>query len=271
MLAKLFRAVTNRSPHLRKTTWRLAYDYLARVYPQDFWRFMNYGYAPLEGEALNVALEAQDEADRYCIQLYHLVANAIDISGLHVLEVGCGRGGGASYIARYLRPATIVGLDFSKAAIAFCRKHHTAPGLSFTEGDAENLPFEDHRFDVVVNVESSHCYSNIDRFFSEVQRVLKPGGHFLFTDLRGKDEVEALRNQLKASGLIAVEESEITAKVIRALDLDNTRKKNLIEQIVRGPISKYFRDFAGIKDSGVYERFRTGHNIYLRFVLRKPA
>lgn len=269
MLTRLFKTVTDRSPRLRKVIWRGAYDYLARSYRQDFWRFMNYGYALPDGATTAIVLDERDEADRYCIQLYHLVANAIDVSDLHVLEVGCGRGGGASYIARYLKPASMTGMDFSKAAIKFCREQHHAPGLSFVEGDAEAMPFETGRFDAVVNVESSHCYGNMGTFLSEVSRVLKPGGRFLFADLRGREEVGALRRQLEASGLAVVEESEITAGVMRALDLDNARKNNLIQQIVRGPAAKYFRDFAGIKDSGVYERFRTGHNIYLRFVLEQ--
>ena len=247
----------------------MAYDYLARVYPQDYWRFMNYGYAALHPETTPIALEPDDEPDRYCIQLYHQVAASIDIAGLHVLEVGCGRGGGASYIARYHRPAAMVGLDFSSAAIAFCRKHHSACGLSFVEGDAEHLPFDDNHFDVVVNVESSHCYGDMGRFLSEVRRVLKPGGHFLFADLRGKDKVGALRVHLNASGMVTVAESDITQNVIHALNLDNTRKQHLIGQVFHGPLLKYFQDFAGIRGSGVYQRFWKGENVYLKFVLKR--
>ena len=269
MLARLFRTLTLRSPHLRKTMWRLAYDHMARSYPLDYWRFMNYGFAALDPETTPIVLEEKDEADRYCIQLYHQVASSVDLAGLHVLEVGCGRGGGASYIARYLKPAETVGLDFSKAAIAFCRKQHTATGLSFVEGDAEHMPFDDNHFDAIVNVESSHCYGHMSRFLSEVRRVLKPGGHFLFADLRGRDRVEALRHSLEASGLITLAESDITANVIHALDLDNNRKQRLIQQNFRGPLLKYFKDFAGIKGSGVYQRFWKGDNVYLKFVLKR--
>jgi len=230
---------------------------------------MNFGYAPLDSETTGIVLEEKDEVDRYCIQLYHLVANSINLRGLNVLEVGCGRGGGASYIARYLKPATIVGVDFSCAAIDFCRAHHAAKGLTFVEGDAEALPFEEDRFDAVVNLESSHCYGAMDLFLSEVRRVLKPGGFFLYADLRGKEQADQLRKDLEASRMEILEERDITANVIRALDLDNNRKKNLIQQIVRGPLLNYFKDFAGLKEAGVYQRFWNGQNIYLKFILKK--
>ena len=51
-------------------------------------------------------------------------------------------------------------------------------------GDAENLPFPDQSFDAVINIESSHCYPRFPRFLAEVARVLRPGGHFLYADLR---------------------------------------------------------------------------------------
>ena len=271
MIAKLFRAVTHRSSSLRKAVWKLSYEYLAKTYRQGFWRFMNYGYAPLDSSSTGVALDDEDEADRFCIQLYHEVANSIPLAGLHVLEVGCGRGGGASYMARYLKPASLVGVDFSEAVVAFCRQHHAFATLSFVKGDAENLPFESNRFDAVVNVESSHCYASMPRFLSEVKRVLKPGGFFLFADLRGKDQTKELRKDIDTSGMRLIEEKDITANVLRALELDTDRKDQLIRKIVKGPLRKYFRDFAGIRETGVYRRFWNGENVYLKCVLQKAA
>ena len=63
-----------------------------------------------------------------------------------------------------------------------------AQGLSYVQADAENLPFDDASFDVVINVESSHCYPHIDRFLSEVRRVLAPGGCFGIVDFRKVDD-----------------------------------------------------------------------------------
>ena len=129
-------------------------------------------------------LAASDEPNRFCIQLYHRTATQVDLSGKRVLEVGCGHGGGASYLMRTLHPASYTGLDLNPAGIAFCRKRHNLPGLDFVQGDAENLPFADESFDAVINIESSHLYPRFPRFLAEVARVLRPGGHFLYADLR---------------------------------------------------------------------------------------
>src|ERR1700752_4130464 len=101
---------------------------------------MNYGFVPPPG-AEPLVLRSDDEPDRYWIQLYHQVAGAIALTGRSVLEVGSGRGGGASYVARYLGPRSLVGVDVSNSAVALCKERHHAPGLSFRQGDAEQLPF----------------------------------------------------------------------------------------------------------------------------------
>ena len=88
--------------------------------------------------------------------------------------MGSGRGGGASYISRHLKPKSVVGIDISKNAVRLCKSTHQYPNLSFYVGDSEKIPFEDESFDVVLNVESSHCYGNILLFLTEVKRVLKP-------------------------------------------------------------------------------------------------
>ena len=57
---------------------------------------MNYGYA---SQNMTLELEKEDELERYPIQLYHYVASHSNVENKTVLEVGSGRGGGASYIA----------------------------------------------------------------------------------------------------------------------------------------------------------------------------
>lgn len=109
-------------------------------------------------------LSESDEPNRYCIQLYHQTASQVDLTGKEVLEVSCGAGGGASYIARNLGPASYTGLDLNPASIDLCRAKHRLPGLQFVQGDAQNLPFPDESFDAVVNVEASHQYPDFRGF-----------------------------------------------------------------------------------------------------------
>jgi len=231
---------------------------------------MNYGFSPDEA-GVALALSPVDEPNRYCIQLYHAVIGEADLRGKAVLEVGSGRGGGASFIARYHAPASVVGVDFSPAAVAFSARVHHAQNLTFRQGDAEALPFPDGAFDAVVNVESSHCYGSMDAFLAEVCRVVKPGGVFLHADLREAAMVESWRAQLLRSGMVLEQDVDIVKGVLRALDADNDRKHSLIGALVPKFLRGAFADFAGMKGTVLYEGFRSGAFAYRRFCLRKPA
>ncbi len=264
--ARLF-TIAYGMPSIKRLLWRSWYNFLSDRYRDRRWTFMNYGYSPRPA-ALPLALAAEDESDRNCIQLYQLVASAVDLAGSDVLEIGCGRGGGTSYVARYLHPGQMIGVDFSWRAVAFCRKHHTTAGLSFVKGNAERVSFPDASFDVVLNIESSHCYGNPIAFYSEVQRVLRPGGHFLYADFRSREELAPWRAQLLASGLRLISEHDITPGVVAALDDDDGRKRQLIDQVVDRPLRRIFRQFAALRGTPLYDEFRTGAVSYRMFVFQ---
>lgn len=229
--------------------------------------FLNYGYAPVNGETLT--LHPADEHDRIYIQLYHRVASSIELAGRDALEVSCGRGGGARYVKQYLRPRTLCGLDRAANAVAFCRSRHAADGLHFTAGDAQRLPFASGSFDAVINVEASHDYPDIDAFFNEVQRVLRPGGHFLYADFRAAAACPRWREQIDASGLRVVEEEDITSNVLKGLELNTGRTNDLIARFAPRMLRPLFRQFAGVEGSLIYERFADGRSRYIRYLLRK--
>ena len=261
--------IANKFPRLKRSLWKRWYEFLAFRYLRQDWTFMNYGYASLDRQAKRLELEDTDEPDRYCIQLYYHVASRVSVEGLDVLEVGSGRGGGASFVRRYLKPKTMVGVDFSEKAIAFCKQRYDHDGLSFEVGDAESLPMKDGRFDVVVNVESSHCYGSMVNFLQQVKRVLRDGGFFLFADLREKSMVDLLSKQIRGSGFSIVEETDITANVVKALELDSERKIALIDDSIGNWLRKLFYHFAAVKGSKTYKDFRSGKITYVCYVLQK--
>ncbi|MCX5642404.1 MAG: class I SAM-dependent methyltransferase [Candidatus Omnitrophica bacterium] len=245
------------------------YSYASRLDEDAEAIFLNYGYAD---ENLKLELREEDGKNRYCIQLYNHIVTSLpaELKGLDVLEVGSGRGGGASYIARYFYPNSVVGLDLCRRAVTFCAEHYAINGLSFVCGNALNLPFQSKSLDVVVGVESSHGYPNIKQFFSEVDRVLKPGGYFLLSDFRNKDCIGLLREQLRSSGLKIIREETITPNIIKALELDSERRKELIERLVPKLLHKMSMALAGVKGTGAHMSFVTGKKEYLNFVLQKP-
>jgi len=264
-LHKFFDLVCIISPRLKRSVWRILYQYVTGLDKEAQVIFMNYGYA---SESEKIKLRKIDEKNRYCIQLYHHVASAINLKDKDLLEVGCGRGGGSYYIVRYFKPSSMTGVDFSGKSIEFCKKFYSVKGLSFYVGDAESLPFEDNKFDAVINIESSHCYGNMNQFLREVFRVIRPDGHFLFADFRKKDEINNLRNQLARSGFELIKEERITQNVLRSLELDNNRKLKLIQKVPK-ILHKSFSDFAGLKGTETYESFRRGDREYFNFVLKK--
>ena len=109
--------------------------------PTPDWAFMNYGYAAAPADVGMSPLRSCDERDRLCVQLYLHAIDHSDLRDRDVLEVGSGRGGGASYISRYLQPRSMTGMDFSQQAVDLCNRHRLAPGLAFVCGDAQSMPF----------------------------------------------------------------------------------------------------------------------------------
>jgi ubiquinone/menaquinone biosynthesis C-methylase UbiE len=229
---------------------------------------MNYGYEAADGSGR--VLDAEYAPERYALQLYHHVASGVSLEGKRVLEVGCGRGGGASYIARRFRPLEMVGVDRNATAIRFDQKHHAAQkNLRFMLADAHELPFEDESFDAVVNIESAQHYSDVDRFLSEVHRVLKPGGHLLISYFEDPDKGVYPRQALARSKLHKIREEDITEGVVRAMDLDSARRERLAYKIAPGILRKLAIEFAGIRGTDLYDSFASGKCPYFYFIYRK--
>jgi len=270
MIFGFYAKLVNLSPRFQKSTKRLLYQFMAWYYKGQDWKFMNYGFTNTDHEFNPPELDSADEYNRCSIQLYHHLAQTVPLDGLRVLEVGCGRGGGADYVKRYLGAKTMVGLDFSERTVSLCRKMYPVEGLTFVTGDAEALPFDDHSFDVIMNIESSHCYSNMEDFLSEVRRVLRPSGYFLFADFRDNEFLELLQKQIEGSGMIPLKQADITPNVIAALDANHSQKLGFIQERAPRPFTKVFLEFAGCRGTRVYNRFKTGKSTYLSHLLQKP-
>jgi SAM-dependent methyltransferase len=259
-------------PWLRKALWKFWYQFLAGRFPVETWTFMNYGYQPLGPNVVRLELSEADEPDRYSIQLYHQVAiNAGTIEGKDVLEVGSGRGGGASYVNRYLKPAKIFAADFSAHAVNLANKRLGGNGLTYVEGDAENLPFEPASFDVVLNVESSHCYPSRPKFFSEVNRVLRPGGVLSLVDMFLDDELAAMPGQLEGAGLKVESIEDISAGVVEGLKLDGPHREAEIAKNAPKSLAPVVKSFAGTEGTDVFNSLQNGRLKYVLFKACKPS
>lgn len=150
---------------------------------------MNYGYALLtdDGKMIEDLLkEESDKRETFSLQLYYFITGtnkAFDsLEGKTLVEVGSGRGGGLSFLTRTFKPAKAIGVDFSHNQVEFCRGRHKVDNLQYFQGNAESFTSVEEikagSVDCIVNVESSHCYGNIDNFFNEVNTALKKDGVF---------------------------------------------------------------------------------------------
>jgi len=267
MIANLFMSLTD-YPFFRRLVWRPIYEQLAKRFDIKDWYFMNYGYAPSEKEQ-HLHLEDKDEPNRYPLQLYYYLAAKVPVKNLKMLEVGSGRGGGSSAIKKYLAPADMTGLDIASNAVKFANKTLSKDGLTYLQGNAESLPFGNEVFDVVINVESCHAYGSVPKFIDEAKRVLKPGGYFLCTDIRGPEGMIKLRNQLKDSGMELLEDEDISNNVITAIETEEGSKQQRIEEHVPKWFQNTFREFAGVVGSKIHSDLKSGTLVYRRFVLKK--
>jgi ubiquinone/menaquinone biosynthesis C-methylase UbiE len=111
------------------------------------------------------------------------IAKRIDPSRVNTaLEIGCGTG----RVTRHLRQAlasnaTLVASDISPDMLAMAKKHLNGLNIEWRIIDAQQLPFGDQSLDLVVCCFAYMFVENKEKAFSEVFRVLKPGGMFLFS------------------------------------------------------------------------------------------
>ena len=246
--------------------FRIVYWVVNRLDKQKKLHFMNFGYTDADKI---LPLDDADETNRYCIQLYQHLADLADLHNKDIVEIGSGRGGGLAFIAKNNSPNSLLGIDLSKSAIAFSNKHHKSGNLSFQRGDAQKLPLRNNSYDVVLNVESSHRYPEMDRFLSEVVRILKKGGHFLFTDFRYDHEWAELHELFKLYSLKILFELDITQNVVNALEMDDQRRRNLVKELAPRYMQNAMLNFSGAVGSETYNYFCDRKYVYKSYVFQK--
>lgn len=122
--------------------------------------------------------------------------------GAAVLELGAGGGGLIALLHETHQPARLVGTDFDPHETEIARRFLTArwgtlpPSVELEEADALALPFPDAAFDVVFGMMMLHHvedrpteYARRPTALREVRRVLRPGGHFVYSEIFRRREI----------------------------------------------------------------------------------
>ena len=129
---------------------------------------------------LEAAYRTTDVIEQRCQVLRLLSLRA----GQSVLDIGSGPGLLTTELADAVgEQGQVVGLDLAEPMLEMARRRCAdRPQVSFEQGDASELPFEDERFDVAVSTQVYEYVPDIPAALEEVKRVLRPGGMLAILD-----------------------------------------------------------------------------------------
>lgn len=195
---------------------------------------MNYGYYPVDNDLI-------DKQNNTMYQLYKTLCfekiNNLNEHNLKtILEVGSGRGGGIKYLYDIFkhRKYTWIGVDKCSKQVDINNIYYSDTDITFIHDDATTLTnIKDDSIDILINVESSHNYKDIDVFFKQVKRVLKKNGVFLYTDFTRTTNVNDLNDSIfKIFGCnnCINNDTNITINVLNSLKYYSDDRKKLIQK-----------------------------------------
>ena len=108
-----------------------------------------------------------------------------------VLDLGCGLGGTCRMLAEKY-DCKVHGIDYSEQHIDTAESLSNLTGFDgkteFKHGDATELPYPSDQFDLVITQHVQMCIADKQKLYSEVKRVLKKGGLFIYYDVLKKSE-----------------------------------------------------------------------------------
>ncbi|UTW03821.1 malonyl-ACP O-methyltransferase BioC [Amphritea atlantica] len=123
---------------------------------------------------------------------HNLLSELSPSSAKVVLDLGCGTGYFAPLLTEQLNPQQLVCLDLARGMLEYARQTRVTPNTLWLCGDAESLPLADNSVDLIFSSLAIQWCEDLPALFSEVSRVLKPGGRFLFSTL-GPETLYELR------------------------------------------------------------------------------
>jgi SAM-dependent methyltransferase len=126
------------------------------------------------------------EADAYDVFAVEAKTKIIDAfvsltqlpSGARIIDLGCGSGAFTAPLRE--RGYIASGLDIASELISIAKRKF--PDIEFVQGDVESISFPSGTFDGALLSGVVHHFPTLDKFISEVHRVLKPGGKFMAFD-----------------------------------------------------------------------------------------
>jgi ubiquinone/menaquinone biosynthesis C-methylase UbiE len=126
-------------------------------------------------------VNSPSHTQRVAEHAYQLLSYINYSSGWRYLDVGCGVGAAARKLAA-TSGLSVTGIDIDPEQIQATKREAPRPNLQYKVMDATRLEFADSAFDVVASRMATHHISHWERAFSEMVRVLRPGGYLIYSD-----------------------------------------------------------------------------------------
>jgi len=134
-----------------------------------------------------LALVQRESAERLDFNL-----SLLEMAPATILDVGSGTGFLTNLAAKRWKEAKIVCCDIAHGMNLVAKESVDLKRVSLTTGDADELPYGDESFDMIISNLSYQWASSLAKAFREVMRVLKPGGEFLLATF-GRRTLQELR------------------------------------------------------------------------------
>jgi len=114
-----------------------------------------------------------------------------------ILDVGCGTGKLLKSARVRFPDARLVGVDAAEEMVKYARSSTPAGTIEFRQATAEDLPFPNGSFDLVLSTMTFHHWQNQAQGAAEVARVLAPGGRWLLADFVASGFMKPVRRLLR--------------------------------------------------------------------------
>lgn len=153
-------------------------------------------YKKLSESTFNIQAKTYDtdKNGKHARNLYqHVIDSLSTLQFSNVLDVGCGTGEILSAIGALYPTVSLLGIDISQEMLKQA-KSKEIDNVKLYLGDAEHLPFENARFNVLICTDSFHHYPKPQRAIDEFYRVLQDNGHILLADFWKPFPIRQLMN-----------------------------------------------------------------------------
>lgn len=183
-----------------------------------------------------------------------------------ILDIGFGNGFPLFELSqRYGASTQIYGIDIDDSVVSQLKSKITSnkiSNISVVKGNAENLPFEDNYFDLIVSNNGINNVDSIEKAIDECSRVCKPGGNFIFTfNLKDtySDFYRIFNQKLK--------DNNLTEEIEKIENYINKRRPKLDR--IKMYLSKFNFKISKITDSHFNMSFSNGTSFFNHYFIKK--